>query len=394
MRVMMVTRETGPDRRYGLGRSLMPVVEAMQARGIAVRYLCQDDITPGQLQYREDMIRRFSRWPGLRMRADWMAIVRAWVERLQVGVTAARIARDEHYTHVHAHDPWLALGVWFGLIGSGKQVRWGVTEHGFGSYSMATHQDGLTQGPWMQRLMRRIETTVLSHAHWVIAPTKACLVELARDLCVGAPPAHWHAVPHAKPAVGLTSDDSRSQARAQLGWQADEFVVLGVGRLVPLKCFDRVIEACAEVVREVPALRVVLLGGGDPAELKAVAARCGMDERVEFAFVDEVTPYLHAADIYVSASSTESFGLANLEALCAGLTSICSPVGGVAEVVGDGAWLVPNDTAALAKSIAALARDPSLRHDWARRAAGRSGSWPAAEEITQRYVEIYQAPRA
>ncbi len=394
MQVMMVTRETGPDRRYGLGRSLMPVVEAMRARGIAVRYLCQDDITPGQLQYRENMIRRFSTWPGLRSRVDWMAIVRAWVERLQVGVTAARLAREEHYTHVHAHDPWLALGVWFGLIGSGKRVRWGVTEHGFGSYSMATHQDGLTQGPWMQRLMRRIETTVLARADWVIAPTTACLVELARDLCVGPTPRHWHVVPHARPAVEVATSDSRHQARTSLGWRADEFVVLGVGRLVPLKCFDRVIEACAEAAKEFPSIRLVLLGGGDPAELRAVAARCAMLERVEFAFVDDVTPYLHAADIYVSASSTESFGLANLEALCAGLPSICSPVGGVAEVVGDGAWLVPGESAALANSIAALARDASLRHDWARRAVARSGSWPVTSEITQRYVEIYQAPPA
>ncbi|MES2785093.1 MAG: glycosyltransferase family 4 protein [Pseudomonadota bacterium] len=394
MRVMMVTRETGPDRRYGLGRSLMPVVEAMRARGIAVRYLCQDDITSGQLQYRENMIRRFSTWPGLRRRADWMAIVRAWIERLQVGVTAARLAREEHYTHVHAHDPWLALGVWFGLFGSGKRVRWGVTEHGFGSYSMATHQDGLTQGPWMQRLMRRIETTVLARADWVIAPTQACLVELARDLCVASPPRHWHAVPHARPAVEPGAPEKREQARALLGWRADEFVVLGVGRLVPLKCFDRVIEACAEVAKEFPSLRLVLLGGGDPAELKAVAASQGFAHRVEFAFVDDVTPYLHAADVYVSASSTESFGLANLEALCAGLPSICSPVGGVAEVVGDGAWLVPGESAALANSIAALARDASLRQDWARRALARSGSWPAASEITKRYVEIYQAPPA
>jgi glycosyltransferase involved in cell wall biosynthesis len=394
MRVLMVTRETGPDRRYGLGRSLMPIVEAMQAQGIEVRYLCQDDLAPQQLQWREDFLQRAARWPGLRHRPDWMALVRAWTERLQVGAMAGKVALGEQYTHVHAHDPWLALGVRYALRASGKRVRWGVTEHGFGSYSTATHQDGLTQGPWVQRLMRRIENRVLAESDWVIVPTKACLAELARDLGVASVPRHWHAVPHAKPGVDAAGAQAREAARAALGWAADDFVVLGVGRLVPLKCFDRVIEACAIVGNELPTLRVVLLGGGDPAELKAVAAASGMGERVEFAFVDDVTPYLHGADIYVSASSTESFGLANLEALCAGLPSICNPVGGVAEVVGDGAWLVPGDTPALAQSIAALAREPSLRHDWARRALARADNWPRAAEITQRYVELYQAARA
>ena len=111
-----------------------------------------------------------------------------------------------------------------------------------------------------------------------------------------------------------------------------------------------------------------------------------------FAFVDDVAPYLHGADLYVSASSTESFGLANLEAMCTGLPAICSPVGGVAEVVGDGAWLVPNEVSSLASSIAALAADAALRQDWARRALARAATWPGVEAITQRYVEIYQAP--
>ena len=110
-----------------------------------------------------------------------------------------------------------------------------------------------------------------------------------------------------------------------------------------------------------------------------------------FAFVDDVTPYYHGADIYVSASSTESFGLANLEALCAGLPAICSPVGGVAEVVREGAWLVPNEVDALADAIRTLAANEAMRHDWARRALARAASWPTVQDITQHYVDIYQA---
>ena len=158
---------------------------------------------------------------------------------------------------------------------------------------------------------------------------------------------------------------------------------------MPLKCFDRLIAACAKAF--VPNLRLAILGGGDASGLQAIAASHGLADRVQFAFVDDVAPWLHGADAYVSASSTESFGLANLEALCAGLPAICSPVGGVPEVVGDGAWLVPNETQDLSRAIAALAADAALRQDWARRAAARAASWPTAQDITQSYVDIYQA---
>ena len=389
MRVLMVTRETAPDKRYGLGRSLAPIVEGLQAHGVHTRYFCQDDLTFAQLKWRNDLWTRMSKWPGLRGSPGRMALARAWLERLQVGHAAGRLALAENYTHVHAHDPWLAAGVSQALAGQPKKVLWGVTEHGFGSYSVATQLDGLEQGRFTQWLMRRIERKVLARAEWVVAPTKACLTELGRELGVGPTPAHWHVVPHARPQVAPADTPSRQASREERGWADDDFVVVSIGRLVPLKCFDRLIAACAQA--GVPKLRLAILGGGEASQLQGVAASQGIADRVEFAFVDDVIPWLHGADLYVSASSTESFGLANLEALCAGLPAICSPVGGVPEVVGDGAWLVPNQTQDLSKAIATLACDATLRQDWAQRAAARAASWPTAHDITQRYVDIYQA---
>ena len=54
---------------------------------------------------------------------------------------------------------WLMLwlGFWLGCKRLGlRNVRWGITEHGFGCYSRATHEDGLVQGPRMQRWLRRL----------------------------------------------------------------------------------------------------------------------------------------------------------------------------------------------------------------------------------------------
>jgi hypothetical protein len=46
VRIVHVTRELGIDRRYGIGRSLSPVILALADLGHEVRYLTQDDQTP------------------------------------------------------------------------------------------------------------------------------------------------------------------------------------------------------------------------------------------------------------------------------------------------------------------------------------------------------------
>lgn len=389
MRVLMVTRESAEDRRYGLGRSLAPLLAPLAAAGAQVRYFSAEDLDAEAVTRRRERIARWERWPMLSGRPNRINLLRAWSERLHVGFAAAQVAAHEGYSHVHAHDPWLACGVALGLRRHGARgVRWGFTEHGFGSYSHATHEDGLEQGPAAQALLRRIERFAAQRARWVTAPTRSGLAQLARDLGLPAVPEHWHCVPHARPPLRAPSADQRAAARASLGWAEDEVVVLAVGRLVPLKCFDRIVQACAE--QQQPRLRLQLLGGGDAAPLQALAQGLGF-AGLHATSTDDVTPYFHGADVYLSASTTESFGLANLEALCAGLPAICSAVGGVPEVMGDGAWLVPNDSATLTRTLAALLADEPLRRQWAARALARAAAWPSPEEIARRYVAIYQA---
>jgi glycosyltransferase involved in cell wall biosynthesis len=391
MRVLMVTRETHEDRRYGLGKSLALVLEPMRGLGVEVGYFCQEDMPPDAAARRHSLLGKLARLPFMKGRAGRLNLAHAWLERLHVGTSAARLARAQGYTHIHAHDPWLACGVALELWmhGAGAKVRWGLTQHGFGSYSHATHEDGLVQGPGAQRWMRRVERAIMRRAQWVTAPTAASLAQLARDLGLAGIPDHWHRVPHARPQLEPADLDARRAARAALGWSDDDVAVLSVGRLVPLKCFDRVVSACAAL--NDPRVRLLLLGAGDATGLRALASGQGFDGRLQVAATHDIASFLHAADIYISASSTESFGLANLEALCAGLPAICSAVGGVPEVVADGAWLVTNDVETLTAALRALVADPHLRELWARRGLQRAAKWPTAQQIAENYVAIYQA---
>lgn len=306
-----------------------------------------------------------------------------------MGRHAAVIAKSEAFSHVHVHDPWIGLGFWLGAVRRGLSgVRWGVTEHGFGSYSQATQADGLLQGPWMQRLMGWLERRVLVAADWVVAPTQLALDQLARDLRVSRLPSHWHVVPHARPDWTLPS---REEARHKLGWAPDGIYILGVGRLVPLKRFDLLLEIFLSLASRNPQVHLCLLGEGHLASGFWEQARlAGFASRLVIASSDEVSLYLAACDVYVSLSKTESFGLANLEALYAGLPCLCTAVGGVPEVLADGAHLIDASCEEAAKVIEEWVTSPETRTSLSQRARRRVADWPDIRMIGKAYVAIYQ----
>jgi glycosyltransferase involved in cell wall biosynthesis len=126
--------------------------------------------------------------------------------------------------------------------------------------------------------------------------------------------------------------------------------------------------------------------------LEQTAARLGLEPRPEFRRAEDVSIFLHAADLYVSCSHSESFGMANLEALSAGLAAICTPVGGVPDVVGDAARMVPvGNVPALAAELQELLTHSAARAALAERGRVRADAWPGRAEIAERYLRICQA---
>ncbi|MFI8436153.1 glycosyltransferase [Streptomyces sp. NPDC079020] len=142
----------------------------------------------------------------------------------------------------------------------------------------------------------------------------------------GVPAARIHLVPNGIDADRFRFDArERRTTRALLGVPADAFVVGGVGRLVPGKRFDVLVRAVAAL----PGARLLLAGEGPEAgSLRALAGRLGALDRIRFLGACEaegsgpapgVAALLSAMDVFVSASREESFGLAAVEALAAGL---------------------------------------------------------------------------
>ena len=435
LHLLIVTRETSDDKTYGLGKSIQPIQAEIQRLGWQVSYFCQDNLSDAQI-YQKNRLIQIAQNLTLATYFHHKSLVAALMERFFVGHLAAKEYVIHTHSHVHLHDPWLALGflvskfylninflAFFKLLypfkHSSTTTRIGITEHGFGAYYQAVRWDGVHIGPVALFLLRHLESKICKKMHWVMAPTQLALDQLGLDLdqikATGdhpshlssllpsklrthhkpkAPlPAHWYKVPHALPSFERI-DRTLARQKLSLGLQEDSKLLLTVGRLAPLKQFDLVIRVFAELSVSHPDLRLLILGGGDSTHLKTLAQDLDVLSKVHFAVAQNMNLFYSAADIYVSASLSESFGLANLESLAHQLPSVCTQVGGVPEVVQNGALLVEPEHGPILKALETLLNHPSKSLELSRQASEHVKNWPSVQMITQTYVQIYTLPDA
>lgn len=391
LKILHVTREWAEDQRYGLGKSLSPLINSLRDVGHQVEYLCQEDLghrSLGCLRLTNEFFR-----PLLRLcegDTEWEALIWGVSERLNMGRLAARVATKGQYSHVHVHDPIIALGYRLLHRLGNRKARWGLTQHGFGSYTQAIHEDGAKMGTRVMNLLRKFERSTCLAADWVICPTYSAQRQLQRDLAIHPRPEAWRVIHHGKPEVQRVS---RQAARERLGWEDNQVYALAVGRLVAVKNFGTAITAAANA--GVENLNLIILGDGDSEPFKRIARECNFTERLSFAAVEDPSIYYQAADLYLCSSLSESFGLANLEALMAGLPIISTAVGGIPEVLGESAhWIPPNDVTSMARGIRLVLTDESYRQSLIAASRARSEHWPTLRDTMVRYELAYQQAMA
>lgn len=158
----------------------------------------------------------------------------------------------------------------------------------------------------------------------------------------------------------------RVQFLRSMGFPVDCLLVGSIGELRTLKRHDDFIRAAAIVAARFPETRFVLAGIGEvQKQLEALVNELGLSERFYFlGWLDDAEKLLCAMDVFVSASETESFGLAIVEAMAAGTAVVATATEGAREVIDNGntGVLVPiGNVEHMARSVIDLLSDPEKR---------------------------------
>jgi len=209
---------------------------------------------------------------------------------------------------------------------------------------------------------------------------------------------HFYAVRRETELIPLGIARPRSTApaaREELGLRTSDFVMVTVGRLVARKSTVQLVQALSMCSR--PSAHLVVIGDGPDADgLRSAAVQAGVGDRVHLlghVTDDRKERVLSCADIFVSASQHEGFGLVFLEAMAFGLPVVCYDRGGHTDFLrtGETGVVVPlNDVRALAAAMAQLHEGGEQRRQIGRRNKRLVEDY-FIDRCAERYESVFEA---
>jgi glycosyltransferase involved in cell wall biosynthesis len=349
---------------YGIAMLTAAHAEAQVRRGWDVAIACPDGGYLADLA--ADAGARRIRWQATRGPGPQLA---GEIARL------ARIVRDERPDMVHLHST--KAGLAGRLAVRGRLAT--VFQPNAWSFEAV---DGLLQ--------RSIVGWERFAARWcdALVAVSTTEVEVGRARGIRA---RWAHVPNGidldrfRPATAA----DRAAARRELGLE-DGPLVVAPSRLFVQKGLDVLLRAWPAVLREVPDVRLEIVGEGpERAALEAIGApRARMPGAV-----DDVRPWLAAASVIALPSRWEGMSLSLLEAMAAARSVVATDVSGTRDALGRGGGaIVPVE----AEAPLAAALVDRLRDDGAADAEGAVGRRTIEESFdlrvtTRKMIELYGA---
>lgn len=371
-----IAQEIAALERRGLEILIVSLRHPTDAR----RHPVHDEIRAALLYlpeylYQEPM-RVFRSWRHFRKKENYREARKIWLRDLLRDPTPNRIRRfgqalvlanelpaDVHRLHAHfLHTP-------------ASVTRYAALLLGIGWTGSAHAKDIWTTPDWEKR-------EKLASCEWLVTCTAANHAHLAALAPPGKVELVYHGLDFSRfpPAGGNSGRDGKDPSRP--------VVILSVGRLVEKKGTDLLLEALAQLPRDLH-WRLVHAGGGPLKEkLARQAATLGIAERVQWRGARTQTELLaeyRAADLFALASRVardgDRDGLPNVlaEAQSQGLACVATRISGIPELIDDGATgllVAPEAPAPLALALEALIRNPARR-----RALGEAGQRKLREKF-------------
>lgn len=202
--------------------------------------------------------------------------------------------------------------------------------------------------------------------------------------------------PVAAPAFQVPRDlrtELRSRLGEELGLRADVPWILTVGRIVPQKNHDLLLDASERWRGLHPAPEVLVVGVGSVGVVSRLRREIS-ERRLPVHLLgarDDIAELMTASDVYVLTSRWEAPALSIQEAMRAGLPVVSTAVGGVPDLVGDTAVLVEEgDAEAFAVEVALLLGDPTRAEQLAEAARSRAASLPTEDDVAADVLQAYR----
>ena len=192
----------------------------------------------------------------------------------------------------------------------------------------------------------------------------------------------------------------RREIRKRHNIKPEDLVILFVGMNFEIKRLGLVIEGISKLPKggDGPDVKLLVVGKGKEAVYLAMAREYGVAEQVIFAGVTrEVEKYYFAGDVFAMPSVYDTFGMAVLEAMAAGLPVVISRTVGAGDLVRNGiegfVLKDPPSPAEFSEKIAFLSNPENRRkmgeharkqgqlHDWDR----------VADQVAAHYMRIFKS---
>jgi glycosyltransferase involved in cell wall biosynthesis len=239
-------------------------------------------------------------------------------------LAAIRRRRTAAVVHVHSYHATAAMAA----LGSRTPIVFTPHYHGKHGHSLAANI--------LHPMFYPIGKLVLRSCNAVI-----CVSEAERELLVGD-------FPFIADRVTVIPNGANIHAiRAARPYPGEPPTVLCVGRLEPYKRFAAVLTEFALV--SPPAQLVIVGDGSQRLELQRLSTELGITDRVKLTGLvtdAELHRWLRTAQVLVSMSEREAFGMAPVEAAAAGARVVLSDIPAhreiVADYLGDSACVVPD----------------------------------------------------
>jgi glycosyltransferase involved in cell wall biosynthesis len=371
LRVLMVVESSGA----GTGRHVLELSESLIERG------CDVHLIYSTLRADSLFLSRLSGLSGLKKAAVPMRTSPHLSDLTAAWAVRRYLRRHGPFDVIHGHSSKGGAVARVAALGTGIPAVY--TPHG-----LIMMDPDLSL--WKRAFYQMVEIALSLGTMRIIAVSPE---EKSVALGAGLGKSRVVMVPNGVGNIGLAP---RSEARRAIG-VADDHIVFGfVGRLVPQKAPEVMVEAFAVAARAEPRARLAMIGAGPLDDgLRKLALRLGVQDSVLWLGEREARTIMSAFDVFALPSRKEGLPYVVLEAMSAGLPILATDTAGV-EILVESGWngaVVPrDDVAALAEAMIALAADPELRVRYARASRQRVARF-TVEAMVGRTLQAYHDAR-